>query len=448
MKSKDNYYILDTSALLFDPSSLTFFKDNNVIIPISVLQELDHNKDRMDEAGRNAREVNRTLNDLKKLGSLSKGVMCPKSNVKIFIFAENLEDVPESLDRSVVDDRILSVCLTLVKSKGITAKKVHLVTNDFNLGLKASAYGIDSFDYQPKGKYQKTSYMGHREIEETNKIVINKIYENGSVPCPKSLKAFENEYFLIKNKTTKQSARCIHKDGYLYKMKSDSRCYHIKPLNNEQAYALDLLLDPEIKLVTLTGLAGSGKSLLSVASGLLQVIENDSIYEKLMLSRSLVVLSGKDKLGYLKGGIKEKLAPYLLPLNDAVDQVLGEDSGGLEYLSTAQEGKDGKKVSKPKIEIEPLMYIRGRSLRDVFFIIDEAQNLTLTEVKTIISRAGEGTKVVLLGDTHQIDNPYLSKQTNGLAQVVERFKDSKIAGHVGLVKGVRSVLATEAANRL
>ena len=226
---------------------------------------------------------------------------------------------------------------------------------------------------------------------------------------------------------------------------------NFKPLNNEQKFAIDLLLDPKIKLVTLTGLAGSGKTLISVAAGLAQTLEHPQEYDRLVISRSLVLLSGKDKLGFLKGGVQEKLAPYLLPLKDAIDQLM-PDSDAFDYLTATNfndpDSNGSSSKSKPKIEIEPLQYIRGRSLRDVYFIIDESQNLTLNEVKTIVSRAGEGTKIILLGDLHQIDNPYISKSTNGLAQVIERFKDSKIAGHISLREGVRSALATEAAEKL
>lgn len=449
MKIKNGHFVIDTSALLFDPASLTFFPKSHVYIPVSVLQELDGHKDRLDEVGSNARTVNRTLYDLKKVGDLNKGVKCPDKDVIVHVVPEELDDIPVSLSKESPDNRILSVCITLLKDEKLK-DKVYLITNDLNLGLKAEAYGIKNFAFQPEAKYVKTEYKGYREIEDAEDLVIDDLYQKKSLSCPKRLSALENEYFIIKNKMSKQSAMCVHREGKLLLIDNDISCMGIKPLNSEQMFALDLLLDPDIKLVTLTGLAGSGKTLLSIAAGLHQCTGMKGEYERMMISRSLVLLSGKDKLGYLKGGIKEKLEPYLLPLKDAIDQVMGEDNLAFEYLTGSISDNPDKNVNKkqPKIEIEPLQYIRGRSLRNVFFIIDEAQNLTLSEVKTIISRAGEGAKIVLLGDTHQIDNPYLTKHTNGIAQVIERFKESKIAGHISLREGVRSELATEAAERL
>jgi len=440
--TKKSVYIIDTSSLIFDPSCLTHFKGSTVVIPISVIQELDKHKVRDDQVGYSARMVNRKLYELKKQGDLNKGVLDKASGVTVKISKEVLEDLPHSLDRTIADDRILSVCFTFRKDR---KNNVSLITNDLNLSLKAVPYGINSFEFEPKEKYTVTNYQGYREIEEDEDIIIEHIYKNFQIEAPKSLKAVENEFFLIKNKTTKQSVRCIHQSGMLIKLE-DLNLPNLEERNNEQFYALSLLLDPEIKLVTLTGLAGSGKTIVSVAAGLAQALGKNSLYERMIISRSLVVLSGKDKIGFLKGDLSQKLQPYLLPLKDAIDQVIGKNSGGFDYL-TATVGLDGKSI-KPKIEIEPLQYIRGRSLRDCYFIVDEAQNLTLGEIKTVVSRMGENAKIILLGDLDQIDNAYVSKHTNGLTQVIEKFKGSKIAGHVTLTEGVRSELATEAAKRL
>ena len=210
------------------------------------------------------------------------------------------------------------------------------------------------------------------------------------------------------------------------------------PMNNEQSYAMDLLMDPNISLVTLSGKAGCGKTLISVACGLEQTIGRKPVYNKLIISRSLEPLSGKDRIGFLKGSLDEKLAPYILPLKDAIDQCLGGKEDGFDYL----------KEFDRRIEIEPLQYIRGRSIPGVFFIVDEAQNLTKQQIKAIITRMGEGSKIILLGDLDQIDNFYVTKYSNGLAQTIDRFKSSTLAGHVELAKGVRSALATEAADKL
>lgn len=451
--SSPSAYVLDTSALLFDPDALTHFKSSHIYIPVSVLQELDRHKDRLDEVGRNAREINRKLYDLKQKGSLRDGVSCEDSEVTVFVFAETLEDVPFQLDSKVADDRILSASITLTKG-GKYSGEVYLVTNDLNLGLKAEAYGIKSFAFQPLDKYRDTEYRGVREIleyEDLESIDIGSLYKAPfKVKCPDSLSLNENEYLILKNPHNKQSARAVYRSGYIHLLNKDFDCYGIKPLNVEQYFAIEALLNPEIKLVTLTGRAGSGKTLISVATGLMQCLDSkEKLYERIVVSRSLVLLSGKDKLGFLKGGIKEKLDPYLLPLKDAVDQVVGTDALAFDYLTATTVGPvENTKPSKPKIEIEPLQYIRGRNLNNVFFIVDEVQNLTLMEVKTIVSRIGEGAKIILLGDIDQIDNPYLSKYTNGMSQVVERFKDSKIAAHISLKDGVRSQLASEAAERL
>jgi PhoH-like ATPase len=447
---KNNYFILDTSALLFDPNSLTYFKDNYVYIPVSVIQELDKHKDRLDNVGQNARQVNRKLHDLKKLGKLSGGVKDPESGVSIKLVPDGQDNIPDSLDKTQPDNRILGACFALINKNKKLKNKVHLVTNDLNLGLKAEAFGINNFEFQPDTVYKSTNYIGHREVEEAEDLVINEIYKKDKYPCPDRLKAINNEFFLIKNPVTKQSVRCIYREKFLYKLSKEIKCYDLKPLNNEQFYALNLLLDPEIKLVTLTGIAGSGKTLLSMAAGLFQCIEKDHLYEKLIVSRSLVLLSGKDKLGFLKGGLDDKLRPYVLPLRDSLEQVLGDDSGGnssWEYL-TGTGTPIGNKPIKPKIEIEPLQFIRGRSLRNAYFICDESQNLSLGEVKAIVSRMGENSKIIMLGDIQQVDNPYLSKSTNGLTQVIEKFKGSCIAGHITLVEGVRSALSAEAAERL
>lgn len=450
MQYKGHYFVIDTSALLFDPSVLTYFSGNTAVIPVSVIQELDKHKDRIDHIGSLARLINRQLYDLKKLGNLNSGVKDEKSLVTIKVVQEQLEDVPHSLDKNIPDDRILSVCFTLIKQK-INIKKIHLISNDLNLSLKASAYDIDTFDFQPENKYLNPTYTGFREIKLSEAMDINSMFSpEGHMECPIELNAEENECFVVTDLLeNKEVFKCRHKQGSLYKIKDSLKCYKIKPLNNEQLFALDLLLDPEIKLVTLTGLAGSGKTLLSVAAGLVQSIEPDyRKYERLIISRSLVVLSGRDKMGFLPGDIKEKLDPYLIPLRDAMDFILGEKSNALEYLTAKATGTNINTHNKPKVEIEPLQFIKGRTLRNAFFIVDEAQNLSLAEVKTIVSRIGENSKIVLLGDSDQIDNPYLNKTNNGLSQVIEKFKGSKLYGHVSLKEGVRSALAHEAALRL
>jgi PhoH-like ATPase len=450
MKFKGHYFVIDTSALLFDPTSLFYFTDGTVVLPVSVIQELDRHKDRLDHIGSIARQINRQLYDLKKLGSLNEGIKCEKSLVTIKVVAENLEDVPSSLDKSMADDRILSVCFTLLKNNK-NKKKVHLVTNDLNLSIKASAYGIDNFDFQPESKYSETSYKGYREIKYTEELDIQSLFTEGTLKLPNSYNMIENEFVSLRYREDQDTTNGVYKQGLLHIVKDGNplRGYKIRPLNKEQSYALNLLLDPSIKIITLTGPAGTGKTLLAAAAGLYQSIEPDhKVYEKLILSRSLVVLSGKDKLGFLPGSIKEKLDPYLIPLRDAIDFIIGEKAGALDYLTATSTGHNMSTSNKPKVEIEPLQYIKGRTLRSAFFIVDEAQNLSLNEVKTIISRTDQNSKIVLLGDIDQIDNPYLNKINNGLMQVIERFKGSTLFGHIHLEDSIRSDLAALASQLL
>jgi len=429
---KNKIYVLDTSALLQDPACLTYYSDSTVIIPVTVLGELDKQKTRMDAVGKNAREIPRILNRHKIKGNFLKGVSISEANIKIKFCTEDLNNFPEFLDKNRPDDRILNVCLIFKRELN---NKVHLVTNDMYLSLKAQVYGISTLEFRGTGLLNVFEYKGHRELPETKSLNIDRIYKEGTIIVPKNYKFFQNEYCLIQNKAkSNQSVRCRYSNGDFHLVNPKISCSKIKPLNNEQAYVMDLLFNPNISLVTVTGKSGSGKTLLSVACGLEQVIGKDPIYKKLVISRSLELLSGRDKLGYLKGGLDEKLAPFILPLRDAVDRVIGEDKHGFDYLQ-----KDAK-----KLEIEPLQYIRGRSITNTFFIVDEVQNLTKSDVKTIITRMGEGSKIVLLGDLDQIDNSYLTKTSNGLAQVIEKFKDSPLAGHVELEKGVRSALATAA----
>lgn len=450
MSFKNQYFVIDTSALLFDPTSLTYFTEGTVLLPVSVIQELDKHKDRQDHIGSIARSLNRQLYELHKLGDLSAGIKCPKFNVTIRVVKEDLNDVPPSLDKNCMDDRILSVCLTYLKVKS-RKNKVSLLTNDLNLSLKAAAYGVKNFDFQPEAKYFEAEYKGHRELIYTEDLNVNNLFipEERKIECPKTLNAIENEFFFIKKQDGKGVARCVNKNGFLHKLDDNLRAYKIKPLNNEQLFALHLLMDPKVKVVALTGLAGSGKTILSCAAGLIQTIEPDKRkYEKLILSRSLVVLAGKDKLGFLPGTAKEKLDPYLIPLRDAIDFILGHKANALDYFTATATGHDMSEPNKPRIEIEPLQYIKGRTLRSAYFIVDEAQNLSLQELKTIISRTDEFSKIILLGDADQIDNPYLNKTNNGLIQVIERFKGSHLFGHVALQEGIRSDVATLASKLL
>jgi PhoH-like ATPase len=391
--------------------------------------------------GVNVRQASKKLEWFtEQAGDITKGIKDPKTQVTVKFIAEDPKDLPIPLDSSVPDDRILSVCMQLKEE--FPKKKVILVTNDILFGLKAAMYKISTSKYQ-QNLLKFSDYLGYRSepINETTKLTVNSIYTNKKegVKVRKTLKLQENEYCIVKGSG---SARCRHNDGRIYPIDTNIRAGKIKPLNNPQAYAIDLLMDPDVKLVTLTGKAGSGKTLLSIACGLEQVLHS-GVYKKLIVSRSLTVMGGKDKLGFLPGDLKSKLDPYVMPLKDAIDFVMGDENQVLEHLSDVSNPK-----VKPLIEIEPLQYIRGRNIRNAFMVVDEAQNLTVQDVKTIVTRIGEDSKIILLGDIDQIDNFYLSRTSNGLSQTIEKFKDSKLAGHIQLLDGVRSTIATEAADRL
>lgn len=420
-------FLLDTNVLLHDPTALKVFDDNEVIIPISVLDELDDIKIRMDEVGRNARLVTRMLDDLRSLGSLSNGVKLGESLIKIELNCS--DNVPTGLSRDKVDNKILSVAITLTNE----GKNVIVVSKDINLRVKCDVCGIKAQDYNKDKVAEKVDsiYGGVQKIFIDSKK-IDELYYNGSVNL--DITAFPNEFIIMKsNSCESQSVIGRHiKDGLIKLLKIPKSISNIIPRNAEQRMAIDLLLDPKINLVTLIGFAGCGKTLISVASALHQVLDNSKLYDRLLISRPIQPM-GKD-IGFLPGTISEKLMPWMKPLYDSLEYLLGQnyDTIGLESL----------------VQVEPLTYIRGRSIPKSFMILDEAQNLTQAEVKTIITRMGENSKIVLCGDIQQIDNIHIDFSNNAITQVIEKFKEYSIAGHITLRKGERSELANLAAKIL
>lgn len=455
-KIKRSYVVLDTSALVHDPTCIDHYKGHTVIITGTVLQELDNLKDKLVES--KARNVRLAMKSLERYtearGDITKGVKLANTDVTVRFVAESDERLPTALSYKVPDDRILGVCLSLKKMH--PKKEVLLVSNDINLGLKASMYGIPHTKYQDKLK-EITAYSGYRTepIFATKSLPVNKVLNShyNGVPFSNTRhKLQENEFFIYKDHNSQ--IRCFYREGHIYPLETGQISVgNIKAKNLEQAYALTLLLDPDVKLVTITGPAGGGKTLLSMAAAIDQAMDmEEPIYEKIVMSRSLTVLGGKDRLGFLPGDLKSKLQPFILPLKDAIEQILGADHNVYEVVTGDLEpAKFNQKVGKHDrsvIEVEPLQYIRGRNIRNSIMIVDEAQNLTEQDVKTITTRMCENSKLILMGDLDQIDNFYVSRTSNGLAQTIEKFKDCKLAGHVHLRKGVRSPLATEAAHRL
>ncbi len=433
-------YILDTNVLLHDPRAVFHFADNSVVIPIYVIEEVDRFKKELSELGRNAREVAREL-DLMRAGGkhLSDGVDLP-SGGRIRV-ALGTREIPGALRASQVADNFILATALEVRDAEPDVPAI-LVTKDVNLRIRADALGLVAQDYESEKIDVEELYNGQAEVD-CSREQVDTFYADGALALPTN-GYHANQYLLLRDRDAPSHTALGRFDGAAGKVapikKLREGVWGIRPRNKEQHYALDLLLNDDVKLVTLVGKAGTGKTLLAIAAGLQKVVE-ETVYQKLLVSRPIFPL-GRD-IGYLPGDIEEKLNPWMQPIYDNVELLLN--------FSKAEK-KEGRTyhelIDLGYIEIEPLTYIRGRSIPNQFMIVDEAQNLTPHEVKTIITRAGDNTKIVLTGDPYQIDNPYVDSASNGLTTVVERFKGESLAGHVTLSKGERSQLAELAANIL
>ena len=435
-------FILDTNVLLYDPHALYRFADNNIIIPITVIEEIDRFKKDMNETGRNARHISRLLDQLRKDGSLTKGIALENGGtVRVEIYEEKvLRRLPPELRVDRGDNRILAVAVDLLEREGNIP--VILVTKDTNLRIKADALGLVAEDYESDKVDIEELYPGYSEME-VEPIVIDRVHGQGFAEVAGEF--FPNQFITLKDQQNPSHSAICRYDAVqrrvvpLRKTGKDG-VWSIHPRNREQSFALDSLLDDNVKLVTLVGKAGTGKTLLAIAAGLHKVAE-ENVYNRLLVSRPVFPM-GRD-LGFLPGDIEEKLTPWMQPIFDNVELLL---SG---HEAEKRHSKGYKELMAMGIlDIEPLTYIRGRSIPNQYMIVDEAQNLTPHEIKTIITRAGEGTKIVLTGDPYQIDNPYVDASSNGLTYVVERFKEENISGHITMTKGERSELAELAANLL
>lgn len=432
---KHKTFVLDTNVLLHDPRALMQFPRHHVYIPIAVLEELDKMKRLPNDLGRNAREAIRLLDSLKTIGvgNLHAGVKLPNGSV-ILVQPELKGECKFNFALSVNDNRIIMVAY-LLQEQG---KKVVFVSKDFAARIKAEAIGIEAEDYENLKYSYDAVYKGIQRIE-LPKHEIDLFYKDGSLNLP-NLTCRPNEYFVM---TSPESSSAVGKFNAAHKniegLIKLNNIWGIKPKNVEQRCAMDLMLRDEIKLVTLIGPAGTGKTLLALACGMRKVFDEGS-YSRILVSRPIMPL-GRD-IGYLPGTKEEKLFPWMQPIYDNLDFLCASSGGGEsnETLKWVMESR--------KIEMEAVTYIRGRSLPKMYIIVDEAQNLTPHEVKTIVSRAGEGTKVILAGDPTQIDNPYLDKDSNGLTFTVGKFLDQNIYGHIFLDKTERSELAALAAEIL
>lgn len=429
-------YLLDTNVLLHDPDSIHNFKDNNVLLPIEVLEEIDRFKRESSELGRNARTVSRTLDRLRAQGHLGAGVKLPNGGTLRIVFKE--ENGAGRNHENNVDNRILALALAIQKSApDIPAI---LVTKDINLRLRADAFGLPAEDYETDHINIQDLYTGVFEWvvspEKMNAFRLNGELELGDG------KRFPNEYCTLSEENNPRRAALTRMDAAGKKLLPIIDCregvWGIKPRNREQHFAFDALLDERVKLVTLMGKAGTGKTLLAMAAGLKKTVL-DREFRRLVVARPTVSV-GRE-LGFLPGTLEEKLSPWMQPIHDALE-MLSDLNMGHEHRRAAELLRSGV------IVVEALSYIRGRSIANQFMIIDEAQNLTPLEVKTIITRVGHGTKIVFTGDPYQIDNPYVDSSSNGFNYVVSKFRGEALSAHVELQKGERSELAELAANLL
>jgi len=454
-------YVVDTNVLLSDPNSIFSFQEHNVVIPMVVLEELDRHKSRPDEIGRNARQVTRSLDDLRAKGSLIDGIELKENGtlrVAVHDPAATLQ-LPPGLLVDKPDNLIIAFALHL--------KGSILVSKDINVRIKCDSLGVKCEDYL-KMRVADDPQKFYRGVEviEVPEEIVDAFYLAGKIDMPDSVMKghhlYPNQIVVIKyvsDAGTKSAiAKCVGSDKSLVSIAKIDQAFGLKPRNKEQTFSLDLLFDDNVKLLTLVGPSGTGKTLLALASALEQLRgigdESRSRYDKLIVTRPVQPV-GKD-IGFLPGTLEEKMEPWIAPIRDNLNYLMdsrrnkpknkrtphvdksyvNEDS----YLQLMQE--------RGLIEIEAITYIRGRSIPNAFIVIDEAQNLSMHELKTIITRVGEGTKIVLTGDIEQIDNVHLDVFTNGLSYAVEKFKEYEISGHVTLVKGERSALATLASKIL
>lgn len=432
-------YVVDTNVLLHNPRAIFVFQENNVVLPLAVLEEIDNQKKRQDEVGRNARVTARLLDQLRAQGSLAEGVHLPKGgSLRVEInHRQSSDGFPEVLEPEKPDNRILRVAWNLCKE---LPEPVVLVTKDLTLRLKADTLGIPAEDYLNDKVDAESLYSGFREIQVAGQE-IEAFYRDGVVPLAHRRRALPNQYFILKNREQPSlSALARHYNGLLLPLAAvDGDVMGIKPRNKEQRFALDLLLNDDIKVVTLAGTAGTGKTLLALAAGLEKIMEQKA-YTKLLVTRPVVPM-GQD-LGYLPGEKEDKLRPWMQPIYDNLEYLF-RDYPTAPAIKGASKAFGAKEylAAQGFLEVEALTYIRGRSIPRQFIICDEAQNLTPHMVKTLITRAGEGTKIVFTGDPEQIDHPYLDASSNGLSYLVERLKQESLSGHVTLSKGERSPVA-------
>jgi PhoH-like ATPase len=436
--SAPKHFVLDTNVLLHNPESITSFEDNCVVLPMTVIEELDSFKRHNDELGRSARQVIRKLDSLRASGSLKDGVRM--ENGGILKITVETKDMPGTfMDMTVPDNRILAVAKALLHQ----GERVIFVSKDINSRLKADALGIEVMDFEKQKCDFDALYTGWREVLVPN-TVVDRFHREASLNLD-GFDFYTNEFVLLKDSEQPKHSglgRALSAQLLDHLNPAYESAWNIHSRSKEQRMALELLLNPDIKLVTLIGRAGTGKTMLALAAGLETVLKLE-IFEKLLVSRPIIPM-GKD-IGYLPGTKDEKLSLWMQPIFDNLTYLMRLNH---KFDEGTVQQKVNQLLKNQQVELEALTYIRGRSIPNQFIIVDEAQNLTPHEVKTIISRAGENTKMVLTGDPNQIDNPYLDSSSNGLSYAVEKLKGQALYGHVTLSKSERSPLSAIAADFL
>ncbi len=430
--------LLDTNVYLTEVNALFSFGRNNIAVPTIILDEIDNNKHRQDTAGLNARAMNRVLDKLRAKGSLFTGVPLGRGKGQVFAAQFDPRYMPAGMDPEDSDNKIIAIALRL-KFEG---NDIAVISRDLNMRVKCDSFGIECYDYQPQQAVKSVDnlYDGASEIL-VDETLIEEFYENKEVFLPpQKTVLYPNHYLVLRGQSDNQKTamcRFLNYETPLKRVFTYKDIWGLSANNKEQKYAMDLLFDPGVQIVSLTGQAGTGKTLIAAACGLEQVLHSTTSqggYDKLIITRPVQPM-GRD-IGFLPGTLEEKMMPWIAPLRDNLEFLFG-DKTALQM-----------QMEQGVVEIEAMTYIRGRSISNAFMIVDEAQNLTTHELKTIITRVGHGTKLVLTGDIQQIDNSYVDAVSNGLTHAVEKFKEYDLAGHVTLYKGERSKLATLAAEIL
>ena len=428
-------YILDTNVYLTDAESIMSFSNNDILVPLKVLDEIDKHKKRQDVVGAQARNTIRKLDHLRSKGNLFKGVRLDKGKGIIKVKSYNPLCLPDDLDLEDADNQIIATALSEMDQN--SSRKVVMVSRDINMRVKCDALGIPTEDYQVEQVVARSDdlYSGMAEILVDEQVIDD--FYSGKPVMLENIGLQPNQFvMLVSNSNPKKAALARYKNSENPITKVQQvNAWDTRPRNKEQQYALNLLMDPMVPVVSLIGKAGSGKTLLALAAGLEQTLGSEPRYKKMVVTKPVEPV-GKD-IGFLPGTLEEKMMPWLAPIQDNLQFLMGDDKMTLDMYH-----------EKGQIEVEAMTFIRGRSISNAFIVIDEVQNMTQHEIKTVLTRVGEGTKIVLTGDIEQIDNVYIDATNNGLSYVVERLKSEAITGHITLLKGERSKVATIAALKL